>query len=211
MFYGKGQAAGGTTIITGGKRIIKNGNLVDDDLFDGLTFISDEFNGSNQDNFGTVRPRHVRSFDLVSGDKPSSGGLGKMIVENARSRVYLGVHWIFDAFLAQPNSDINKEINPDFSTNGLKFGGVPLGLKIAEDIFKTGGEKAPKMTSEDTNTQPTPSPEIEQPAKQGGCIEDDSAAKTKKAKEESSAQAEMPQQTEDQKVETLFLGGVSER
>jgi vanadium chloroperoxidase len=211
LFYGKGQDAGGTAIIPGGKKIIKNGNLVDDDLFAVLGFVSDEFNGMNQDNLRTVRPRHVRSFDLVNTDKPSSGGLGKMIIENARSRIYLGVHWIFDAFLAKPNSNLSKEIDPDFSANSLEIGGVPLGLKIAEDIFKTGGGKAPKMTSEEPNTQPSPSPEIMQPAKAGGCIDEPTIAKTKKAKDEPAAQAELPQQTEDQKVETPFLGGTSQR
>ena len=33
-----------------------------DDLFDGLDFVSDEFNGVNTDNKGTVRPRHRRKF-----------------------------------------------------------------------------------------------------------------------------------------------------
>ncbi|MDQ3712053.1 MAG: hypothetical protein M3388_07515 [Acidobacteriota bacterium] len=211
LFYGKGQDAGGTEIIPGGKKIIKNGNLVDDDLFAGLGFVSDEFNGMNQDNLGTVRPRHVRSFELVNTDKPSSGGLGKMIIENARSRIYLGVHWIFDAFLAKPNPNLSKEIDPDFDTNGLEIGGVPLGLKIAEDIFKTGGEKAPKMTSEEQDTKPSPSPEIMQPAKEGECIDEPPTAKAKKAKDKTAAQAELPQQTEDQKVETPFLGGTSRR
>ncbi|HBY78259.1 MAG TPA: hypothetical protein DEG47_14935, partial [Cyanobacteria bacterium UBA11148] len=62
-----------------------------DNLFDGLTFVSDEFNGISRDNKGTVRPKHVRSFP---------GGLWQMIVENGLSRVYLGVHWVFDAFAA---------------------------------------------------------------------------------------------------------------
>ncbi|MGI8638647.1 MAG: hypothetical protein ACR2MG_01630 [Pyrinomonadaceae bacterium] len=213
LFYGKGQDASGTTVITGGKKIIKSGNLVDDDLFNGLSFVSEEFNGMNQDNLGTVRPRHVRNFNLKSSDTPSSGGLGKMIIENARSRIYLGVHWIFDAFLAQSNSDLSKEIDPDFSSTngGLEIGGVPLGLKIAEDIFKTGGEKAPMMTSEKTGTKPVPSPEIKQPAKEGGCIDAPTAAKTKKAKAERPMQAELPQQTEDYKVETPYLDGTSQR
>lgn len=64
-------------------------NYAPDKLFDGLTFVSDEFNGVNADNKGTVRPKHVRNFP---------GGLWQMIEENGRSRVYLGVHWVFDAF-----------------------------------------------------------------------------------------------------------------
>ncbi|MBW3638547.1 MAG: phosphatase PAP2 family protein [Actinobacteria bacterium] len=95
-----------------------------DDLFDGLTFVSDELNGENIDNQGTVRPRHVRAFDR---------GLWEMIEENGRSRVYLGVHWVFDAFAV-------KNGKPDLSKN---IGGVPLGLEIAEDIFASGMVRSP--------------------------------------------------------------------
>src|SRR5215212_479141 len=65
------------------------GDRTQDDLFDNLEFVSDEMNGVNKDNKGTVRPRHVRNFPR---------GLWQMIEENGRSRVYLGVHWVFDAF-----------------------------------------------------------------------------------------------------------------
>ena len=91
-----------------------------DDLFDGLTFVSDEFNGINRDNKGTVRPKHVRNFP---------GGLWQMIVENGLSRVFLGVHWVFDAFA------VDSTGNHDLSQN---IGGVPLGITIAEDIFSNG-------------------------------------------------------------------------
>jgi vanadium chloroperoxidase len=93
------------------------GHRDNDTLFDDLDFVSEEFNGVNQDNKGTVRPRHLRSFP---------GGLWQMILENGRSRVYLGVHWTFDAFA------VDEHGNPDWACN---IGGVPLGLAIAEDIF----------------------------------------------------------------------------
>jgi hypothetical protein len=95
-----------------------------DSLFNGLTFVSDEMNGINADNKGTVRPRHVRKFD---------GGLWEMIEENGRSRVFLGVHWVFDAFNVKSNG------KPDLSQN---VGGVPLGLAIAKDIFQNGMSKS---------------------------------------------------------------------
>jgi vanadium chloroperoxidase len=95
-------------------------NYNNDNLFNGLTFVSDELNGTNRDNKGTVRPKHSRSFP---------GGLWQMIVENGLSRVYLGVHWIFDAFT--PDSAGNPNLQS-------QVGGVPLGLEIAEDIFKNG-------------------------------------------------------------------------
>lgn len=103
-------------------------NRQPDHLFDGLDFVSDEFNGINRDCHGTVRPRHVRNFP---------GGLWQMIEENGRSRVYLGVHWIFDAFAVKNNG------NPDLNK---KIGGVRLGLDIAEDIFNGGRAKGMKKS-----------------------------------------------------------------
>ncbi len=108
---------------------VKDGDRKKDDLFDGLTFVSDEFNGVNKDNKGTVRPRHRRSFP---------NGLWQMIEENGFSRVTLGVHWIFDAFLRKADG------TPDYGKN---VGGVPLGLAIAEDMFKFGGGEAPKKSN----------------------------------------------------------------
>lgn len=96
-----------------------------DRLFDGLDIVSDELNGVNQDNHGTVRPRHVRAFP---------DGLWHMILENSRSRVFLGVHWGFDGF------SVDSGGGPDLARN---VGGVPLGLKIAEDIFAGGLAKSP--------------------------------------------------------------------
>jgi hypothetical protein len=111
LFYGK--ANGGVDSGTRGR----------DDLFNNLEFVSEELNGVNKDNKETVRPRHVRKFD---------DGLWQMIIENGRSRVFLGVHWVFDAFAVNSNGD------PDFTEN---VGGVRLGLTIAEDIFGSGMQK----------------------------------------------------------------------
>ena len=101
-----------------------------DDLFDSLNFMSDEHNGISKDNKGAVRPRHVRNFP---------GGLWRMIIENGISRVFLGVHWEFDAFAVDNNG------NPDVTQNDV--GGVPLGLTIAEDTFQAGGGNAPKKSN----------------------------------------------------------------
>jgi Vanadium chloroperoxidase N-terminal domain/PAP2 superfamily len=111
------------------------GDKKPDNLFNGLDFVSDEFNGITTDNKGTVRPRHLRNFP---------DGLWQMIIENGRSRVYLGVHWVFDAFAVKDNGTpdlmrTDKEGNPT--------GGVPLGVNIAEDIYLAGGGKGPKKST----------------------------------------------------------------
>jgi len=51
-----------------------------------VNFVSDEFNGKTTDNTGAVRPRYEVTFTLR-----------EAIEENKSSRIYLGVHWIFDA------------------------------------------------------------------------------------------------------------------
>jgi hypothetical protein len=104
------------------------GDRKPDAVFKG-PIVSDECNGITTDNRGTVRTRHARSF---------AGGLWQMIEENGFSRVWLGVHWSFDAFAVKANG------TPDPSKN---VGGVPLGLKIAEDIFATGAGKAPTKST----------------------------------------------------------------
>lgn len=91
-----------------------------DNLFDGCDFVSDEFNGVTRDNNNTVRPCHVRNFP---------GGIWQMILENGLSRIFLGVHWAFDAF----KTDDNNQFEFD-----KQIGGGDLGLTIAEDIFKNG-------------------------------------------------------------------------
>lgn len=65
-------------------------------------FVSDELNGKSVDVDGVVRTYHERCFERLS----------DAIDENGRSRVYLGVHWQFDA-----------------------EAGIKSGKKIAEHIY----------------------------------------------------------------------------
>ena len=51
-----------------------------------FTFTSDEFNGITRDNGGNVRPLMPRSFSSLSQAEE----------ENGQSRIYLGIHWVFD-------------------------------------------------------------------------------------------------------------------
>ena len=95
-----------------------------DTLLAGIDFVSEECNGINKDNKGTIRPHHLRHFPK---------GLWQMIVENGFSRIYLGVHWSFDAFA------LDAAGNPDLTQN---IGGVKLGLNIAKDIFMSKLKKS---------------------------------------------------------------------
>jgi hypothetical protein len=52
-----------------------------------FTFVSDEFNGLNRDVYGYIRPRTPATFDSLTDAETS----------NAESRVFIGVHWQFDA------------------------------------------------------------------------------------------------------------------
>jgi hypothetical protein len=52
-----------------------------------FTFVSDEFNGVTKDNGGITRPVVERRFSSLSQAEE----------ENGRSRIYLGIHWSFDA------------------------------------------------------------------------------------------------------------------
>lgn len=67
-----------------------------------FTFVSDELNGVTTDNMGNERPLAPRAFLKLS----------DAALENARSRIYLGIHWQFDA------------------DEGVRFG-----YDIADDVF----------------------------------------------------------------------------
>lgn len=121
-------------------------------------FVSDELNGINRDlrqpydpalpitdQVGTVRTRVVRHY-------PS---LWAAIFDSGISRVFLGVHWSFDAFASQ---DVLASPTPDpdglsvfkdpadikYTTMGPRcdrpgqfpIGGVPLGIGVANDVVE---------------------------------------------------------------------------
>ncbi|KAL8905967.1 MAG: hypothetical protein Q9171_006465 [Xanthocarpia ochracea] len=131
-----------------------------------FSFVSDELNGINRDlrqpydpnlpitdQVGTVRTCVERRF-------PS---LWSAIFENAISRIWLGVHWQFDAFGAE--DVLETDLSPDgafvlkdaanvrYRAMGTRFdrpqerlfpkGGVPQGLGIANDIFGSNLKPTP--------------------------------------------------------------------
>ncbi|KAL8664812.1 MAG: hypothetical protein Q9168_007834, partial [Polycauliona sp. 1 TL-2023] len=131
-----------------------------DDEPDSISFTanSDELNGINRDlrapynaalpitqQIGTVRTLVPKTYK----------SLWDAMFDNAISRVFLGVHWGFDAFAAadvvtesklQPDGTVAYKDTSDikYVTRGTRsdragtfpLGGVPLGIEIANDIFK---------------------------------------------------------------------------
>lgn len=102
-----------------------------------FTFVSDEYNGANKDPRGDVRVRHERTLTLASA-----------IVENALSRVYLGVHWRFDGIGTKAPAGLEGEpidggrlgkdpaAKEKAETNEERIGGVPIGLQIADEVAR---------------------------------------------------------------------------
>ena len=78
--YTSGHATFGGAVF----RVLERFYGTDDIAF---TFVSDELNGITTDSLGNVRPRRPRTFHSFS----------QAAEENARSRIYLGIHWQFDA------------------------------------------------------------------------------------------------------------------
>jgi hypothetical protein len=95
--YASGHATFGATTFQTMIRFYGTANIP-------FTFVSDELNGVTTDHEGHVRPLSPRSF----------ANLNDAIQENADSRIYLGIHWRFDA------------------TEGVK-----QGKAIADRIFNT--------------------------------------------------------------------------
>ncbi len=93
-------------------------------------FVSDEFNGVNRDDHGVIRPRLRRSFTLASA-----------IEENADSRIYLGVHWKFDA------TDGIKLAKQLIDGIDAKFGKPRAPQGCLTRASKAGPESLPPQTS----------------------------------------------------------------
>ena len=79
--YGSGHATFGTAAFVAAARFYGTSSIR-------FRFTSDEFNGINRNGDGSRRPVVTRTYN----------SLDEAILENAVSRVYLGIHWSFDAW-----------------------------------------------------------------------------------------------------------------
>lgn len=146
----------------------------------GFEFVSDELNGVSRDlrqpydpqrpiteQPGIVRTLVPRRFE----------SLWEAIFDNAISRVWLGVHWRFDAFSPKdvlasggnvPKAAYKNPADIRYETDGPRkdrpgmfpIGGVPLGISIADDIFDSGLKPA------SSSVQPATSVKITKPGLQ---------------------------------------------
>lgn len=149
----------------------------EDDAPDTIAFqiTSDELNGINRDllqPYDHSKPIEQQPGILRTLRPRSFSSLWAAIFENAVSRIWLGVHWRFDAFAAKdintPSTDPQKELyatNEDGASaylpvNDIRYktvgpredrpgqlfpiGGVPLGIRIAGDIFYSGLRPTPE-------------------------------------------------------------------
>ena len=158
--------------------------VLDDNI--SFSFISDELNGISRELYQTYepgRPITDQSGDVRTRRIVTFPSMKSAIFANAISRIWLGVHWNFDAFdaasvevpykkgeaqgkdnnLPQPKqypdnqlfavekdgSTAYKKVSEMdwFAAKGMRdgqgpkdhfIGGVPLGMLIAEDIFRAG-------------------------------------------------------------------------
>lgn len=85
--YPSGHASFGTAALM----VVQNALNLDSSFT--FSFVSDELNGESVGKLG-VRTRHVRQLTI-----------DKAIDENVRSRVYLGVHWLFDGLEGKKNGE----------------------------------------------------------------------------------------------------------
>jgi vanadium chloroperoxidase len=117
--YPSGHATFGGAALQVARLFLKqrNGLAFDDHAADALAFhfVSDELDGKQEGTDGILRPRHNRQFPSV----------WRAMIENGESRIWLGVHWRFDAF-------VNVA---DLGNPAGKIGGIPLGMSIADAVW----------------------------------------------------------------------------
>ncbi|KAI3093355.1 hypothetical protein CBS147333_10100 [Penicillium roqueforti] len=137
--------------------------------------VSDELDGVSRDlqqTYDQTQPITNQPGTVRTRVKSRFQNLWEAIFENAISRVWLGVHWRFDAFAAKdvlesstseqtPKTEkepcktrrYKKASDIKYKTSGSRtngsgksfpIGGVPLGLEIANDIFRNNLQPTPE-------------------------------------------------------------------
>jgi len=131
-----------------------------------FTIVSDEFNTITVDQNGSVRPLQPRSYDSFS----QAAG------ENAQSRIYLGIHWHFDAVegirsgdgiadyifnhdlrparggggtavpTMDPESQIQLAIDKEGGANSLNFAAAKFATAMASVIYRAGATTGGSLT-----------------------------------------------------------------
>jgi hypothetical protein len=98
--YTSGHATFGAAVFWTLRRFYRRDNI-------SFTLSSDEFNGVNVGMDGQPRPERTRSFNSFT----------EALLENARSRIYLGIHYQFDAYAG---SDAGIKIANYIYNNALR-------------------------------------------------------------------------------------------
>lgn len=139
----------------------------------GFKMVSEELNGISRDLYQPYNPSQPitdQPGEVRTRDPRHFPSLWAAIFENAVSRVWLGVHWRFDAFAAQDVHEPSAQGGPPYRVNedgttaymdveNIRYkttaprhdrpgrlypvGGVPLGLNIANDIFGSNLKPTP--------------------------------------------------------------------
>lgn len=155
--YPSGHATFGAAAFQIARRFYKNldglnfPNDGPDDI--AFTFVSEELNGVSRhlDNeYVPNQPIDLQPGNVITYTRRNFASLWHAIEENAISRIYLGVHWIFDAYTdtqfekLRPSTRLDVDDRPLAGT--YPIGGVPLGLGIADDIYDSGLKPSPVPT-----------------------------------------------------------------
>lgn len=104
-----------------------------------FSFMSDEFNGITHGSDGQVRPKVTRTFSSLTEAK----------LENAQSRIYLGIHWAFDAADGiKTGDDVANYVFKNTITPNHHWQHPHHDAKSSKSLGGTGGVSTPNAALE---------------------------------------------------------------